>query len=129
MKNYKVVLIDDDQDFTEALRIFLEGRGMQVWVAGNGQEGLALAREVQPDIILLDIMMDYLNEGFVVAGEIKKDPVLSKKPVVFITGFEQHMEENLDTFSMALAEWNAAAIMSKPIEPAELAEKIQKILG
>ena len=57
MKGKKILLIDDEQDILEILSYNLEKEGYQVFMANNGNEGIAKAKEIIPDLILLDVMM------------------------------------------------------------------------
>ena len=60
----KILMIDDDTDFTAGMRILIESRGHQFFSALNGEDGLKRVKEVKPDLILLDVMMDTRTEGF-----------------------------------------------------------------
>jgi DNA-binding response OmpR family regulator len=60
----KILMIDDDPDFVASLTIFLEANGHTVFTARNGVDGLARVKDVGPDLILLDVMMDTRTEGF-----------------------------------------------------------------
>jgi CheY-like chemotaxis protein len=66
-----VLVIDDDTDFTTAVRVVLEGEGYRVVTAASGREGLRLLRESPPDLIILDVMMESLTEGYGVNEAIK----------------------------------------------------------
>ena len=63
MANEKILIIDDDDDLVHALRLPLEAAGYKVSRAANGNEGLQKIKEVQPDLIILDVMMDTTTEG------------------------------------------------------------------
>lgn len=60
----KILIIDDDADYIHGLRIFLESAGHHVSIANSGTEGLKRVKEVQPDLIILDVMMETRTEGF-----------------------------------------------------------------
>jgi CheY-like chemotaxis protein len=60
----KILMIDDDPDIIEALRILLESAGHELYAAQSGVEGLERLREVDPDLIILDVMMDTATDGF-----------------------------------------------------------------
>ena len=60
----KILMIDDDTDFTAGMRILIESRGHQFFSALNGEDGLKRVKEVKPDLILLDVMMYTRTEGF-----------------------------------------------------------------
>ncbi|HQP91654.1 MAG TPA: response regulator [Candidatus Omnitrophota bacterium] len=69
----KVLVIDDEPDIREIVRIYLNDEGFDVIEAENGHDGIIKAQELKPDLIVLDIMMPGIN-GFEVAKHLKDDP-------------------------------------------------------
>ncbi len=67
----KVLMIDDDTDFVTGMRILFESRGHQFSAAFNGEEGLARVKDIDPDLVLLDVMMDTRTEGFHVSLRLR----------------------------------------------------------
>lgn len=67
----KILMIDDDTDFVTGMRILLESRGHEVFAAFNGEEGLTRVKEVNPDLVVLDVMMDTRTEGFHVSLRLR----------------------------------------------------------
>ncbi len=67
----KILMIDDDADYVMGLRILLESRGHQFFSAASGDAGLERVKEVNPDLILLDVMMDTRTEGFHVSLRLR----------------------------------------------------------
>ncbi len=67
----RILMIDDDDDFVVGMRILLESRGYEFFAASNGTEGLARVKEINPDLILLDVMMDTRTEGFHVSLRLR----------------------------------------------------------
>lgn len=67
----RILVIDDDTDFVTGMRILLESRGHEFAAAYNGEEGLARVKEVNPDLIVLDVMMDTRTEGFHVSLRLR----------------------------------------------------------
>jgi CheY-like chemotaxis protein len=129
MQNRNILLIDDDRDFVESTKTFLEGRGYTVDTACNGTEGLGKIKAGGPDLIVLDIMMDNDAEGFNLAYELKKDEARRKIPIVIVSGFSQHLSDKMDDFQFILGqEWPADAFLEKPIDLKELARTIGQIL-
>ncbi len=129
MKNGKILLIDDDRDFVQSTKAFLEGRGYKVDTACNGTEGLGKITSGAPDLIVLDIMMDNDAEGFNLAYELKKDDARRKIPIVIVSGFPRHLSDKMDDFQFILGqEWPADAFLEKPIDLKELAGTIGRIL-
>ena len=80
----RVLLVEDEQDVAELIRYNLTKEGYDVVMTANGADALRLARERQPDVVLLDIMVPQLN-GWEVCRRLKKDPELSAIPVIMVT--------------------------------------------
>ncbi|MBK7047175.1 MAG: response regulator [bacterium] len=74
MSERTVLVIDDDIDLVEIIRVTLEREKLRVIDAQNGERGFALAKEQRPDLILLDVMMGTVDEGFQVAYRLRSDP-------------------------------------------------------
>ncbi len=81
----KVLVIDDDLTITDLIKTVLGRDGYQVYVANSGHQGIALARQVGPNLILMDIMMPDLD-GYEATKQLKADPRLHAVPVIFLTG-------------------------------------------
>jgi CheY-like chemotaxis protein/anti-sigma regulatory factor (Ser/Thr protein kinase) len=84
----RVLVIDDNNDAANALRLLLENDGHEVKVAHDGAAGLELAREYRPDYLLLDIGLPRLS-GYEIAASVRSDPRLSSTTIVAITGYGQ----------------------------------------
>jgi signal transduction histidine kinase/CheY-like chemotaxis protein len=110
-----VLVIDEDESVQKALTKILEPEGFSVISARTGQDGLRLARERNPKIIILDILMPDMD-GWTVLKELKQDPHLSAIRVVLLT-----MTDDKET-GFALG---ASAFINKPIEQDQLLEAIQ----
>jgi len=67
----KILMIDDDTDFVTGMRILFQSRGHEFFAAFNGDEGLARVKEINPDLIVLDVMMDTRTEGFHVSLRLR----------------------------------------------------------
>ncbi|MDD5226988.1 MAG: response regulator [Candidatus Omnitrophica bacterium] len=83
----KILIIDDDADIVEAMRLVLEKRGHKVSVAVDGNEGLEKARTEKPDVIILDVMMPGLD-GFEVARELKGDAQTRNVSILMLTAIK-----------------------------------------
>ena len=81
----KVLIIDDDADFTEAVGVYLEIHGYQVISAPNGREGLRLAKAEAPDVVLMDVVMDERTEGFFTLQQLRRTPGLEHTPVFVVS--------------------------------------------
>ena len=124
MKKKKILIIDDEKDFTELVKLNLEATDKYiVWAENKGAAGLAVAREFEPDLILLDIMMPDIG-GDQVAHQIKDDPSVKNIPIVFLTAVAE--KENV-------ASWGRYFIpgypfIAKPVSAKELIGCIEENL-
>jgi len=125
-ENPKILLIDDDVDFVEATKIVLESKPYEVIVAYNGNDGLRKAREENPDLILLDIIMPG-KDGFTTAEQLKKDAKLKKIPVLVLTSYAEKGGESSIAASGGLT-LETEDYIDKPISPKELLKRVEKYL-
>ena len=125
-ENPKILLIDDDVDFVEATKIVLESKPYEVIVAYDGDDGLRKAREENPDLIILDIIMPG-KDGFSTAEQLKKDSELSKIPVLVLTSYAEKGGESSIAASGGLT-LETEDYIDKPIRPEELLKRVEKYL-
>jgi two-component system alkaline phosphatase synthesis response regulator PhoP len=125
-KKAKILLVDDDVDFVEATKIVLESKPYEVIVAYEGGEGLQKARKENPDLILLDIIMP-VKDGFTAAEQLKKDPQLSKIPVVMLTSFSTRGAGTGIPRSRG-ATLEVEDYIEKPVTPEELLRRVETYL-
>jgi two-component system, OmpR family, alkaline phosphatase synthesis response regulator PhoP len=120
----KVLVIDDDPDFVDAIVNVLDAKGYEVDSAPNGKIGLAKAKEQKPDVILLDVMMTTKSEGFDVAREINKDDQLKGVPVILVTGVRKEM--SLPFGFEPDEDWlPVKGVLEKPVKPEILLKAIE----
>jgi two-component system alkaline phosphatase synthesis response regulator PhoP len=120
----KVLMIDDDPEFVDAITNILDAKGYDVVSAGDGKDGVAKAKKEKPDIILLDVMMTTKSEGFDVARELSKDANLKGTPVIMLTGVRKEM--NLPFGFEPDADWLPVAVfLEKPVKPEVLLKTIE----
>ena len=122
----KILIVDDDIDFVESTKTILESKPYEVIVAHEGEEGLKKAREENPDLILLDVIMP-VKDGFTAAEQLKKDPQLKKIPVIMLTGFSSKRQESSIPVSRGFA-LEAEDYLEKPVSPEKLFAAIEKCL-
>lgn len=122
----KILLVDDDPDFVESTRTVLETRPYEIIVAKNGDEGIRMAREKKPDLILLDIIMP-VKDGFTAAEQIKKDEELRKIPVLMLTSFAQRVGETSIPVSRGF-DLDTEDYIDKPVTPKQLLDTVAKHL-
>jgi DNA-binding response OmpR family regulator len=118
----KVLIIEDEKLIIVSTQMVLEAAAFKVESATNGEEGIARAREIKPDLILLDIMMPGID-GWETLTRLKRDPETANVPVIIFTARE-HTRGHQKS-----AEMGAADYFRKPFEPDELIEIVEKHIG
>jgi len=112
----KILIVDDDADFVEAMSTLLEAKGYEVVSADNGTDGFKKAKNESPQIILLDVVMAHKSEGFHIARDLKDDEATKEIPVVMITGIRRDM--NLPFGFAPDTDWlPVRAVLEKPVKP------------
>jgi DNA-binding response OmpR family regulator len=126
-----ILIIEDDKDLVDTMRIVLESKAYQVRAAYNGKEGYAEIEKKCPDVIILDVMMSTDTEGFDLAYKLQRKPEYKKVPILMLTSFPQKMaEEGPEKFQHILGEdWPVTLFFEKPIEPEKLLSTIEEILA
>jgi CheY-like chemotaxis protein len=122
----KILIVDDDIDFVESTKTILESKPYEVIVAHEGEEGLKKAREENPDLILLDVIMP-VKDGFTAAEQLRKDPELSKIPVIMLTAFSSKRQESSIPVSRGFT-LEAEEYLEKPVTPDILLATVEKCL-
>jgi len=122
----RILLVDDDPDFVEATRMILEANSYDVIVAVNGDEGIKTARQENPDLILLDVIMP-VEDGFTAAEQLKKDPQLNKIPVIMLTSFSSMGQGTNIPRGRGLS-LETEDYLEKPVKPEELLKTIKQYL-
>lgn len=117
----RILIVEDDPRITAALKVRLNARGYEILTAGNGFEGLKLAMNSRPDLLLLDIMMP-MGMGFSVAERLKAVG-LGHIPIIFITASKR------TGLRRTAAKLGAAGFFEKPYDADELVSAIELILG
>ena len=84
----KILIVDDEQDIVESLKFVLEVSGYTCYCAFNGEEGLRMAKELSPDLILLDVMMPKIN-GYKISRLLKYDKKYKDIPIIMLTARSQ----------------------------------------
>jgi CheY-like chemotaxis protein len=118
-----VLVIDDDRDIREVAKASLElVGGFTVMTAESGQRGVAVAQEVRPDAIILDLMMPEMD-GQETLAQLKRDPGTACIPVIMLTAKVHARKRDL------VDRGNAAGILLKPFDPMLLSRQVCEILG
>ncbi len=118
MMDTKILLIDDDANTCDLIKIYLENEGYEVKVAGDGNEGLSFFKLYEPDLILLDIMLPK-KDGWQVCREIREQ---SSKPIIMVTAKSEVFDKVLGL------ELGADDFIVKPFNVKELSARVKAVL-
>jgi len=120
----KILVVDDDTDVVESVRFVLEKDGHEVFEANNRPDGMAQVAAVSPDLIILDVMMEFQDDGIAMAQELRRQgfakPILMLTSVGKATGLTFGKDDDVvpvDDFQ------------EKPVLPATLREKVRALLA
>lgn len=128
----KILVIEDDPDMIEALRMPLEASGHELIAAATGEEGLQKVKEVAPDLIILDVMMETTTAGFQVSLQLRSPDPQSEYaayrhiPILMLTAI--HTTTSL-RFGPDEAYLPVDDFVEKPIDPDVLLEKVHALIG
>lgn len=117
----KVLIIDDDVDTLKLVGLMLERQGYEIAVASNGTIGLKKAAEVNPELILLDVMMPDLD-GYEVTKRLRSDPALAHIPIIMFTA-KTMVDDKVAGFEAGVDDY-----LTKPTHPAELTAHVKAVL-
>ena len=120
-KTFKILLVDDEPDILEILSYPLKNEGFQVHTANNGLEAINIAKDIQPHLIVLDVMMPEMD-GIEACEIIRKDPKISNTLITFLSARGEDYSK--------IAGFNAGAddYVTKPIKPKVLVSKVKSLL-
>jgi DNA-binding response OmpR family regulator len=124
----KILVIDDDPDFCLAVRIVIEAHGFEMEEAATPEEGISKVLNVEPDLVILDIMMPTDYEGFDVAREIREKHKLIDLPILMLTSIHKTKKVPY-RFAPDESYLPVDTFLDKPIEPEQLVGIIQEMLG
>jgi twitching motility two-component system response regulator PilH len=117
-----VLVVDDSPTEQHVLRNILEKAGFRVETASNGQEGIAVAKRLHPDLILMDVVMPVLN-GFQATRRLRDDQETAAIPVIMVTTKDQETDK-----SWGLRQ-GAEAYLVKPVSGPDLLQRVEAVLG
>ena len=127
MPDRTILVVDDDIDLVEIIRVTLENQGYRVIDAQTGERGLELARTDAPDLIVLDVMMGAIDEGFQVAYQLRSDATTRDIPILMLTavgdrtGFAFDPDRDQDFLPVD-------EFLEKPVSPRRLVDLVRKHL-
>ena len=125
----KILIIDDDADFAECTRVVLESGDYVVSIAGDTAAGMKKLEMIEPDLIILDVMMENRAAGFIFARTMRKNPAYTHIPILMATsmaeqtGFSIPGDDPKHPVLLPVDEF-----MEKPLLPKELLAKVGELL-
>ena len=117
----KILVIDDDSAINELIKINLELQGYEVTQAFNGVEGFAKAKQEEPALIILDVMMPEVD-GFTVAQRIRQAQEIADTPILMLTALSQ-LNDKVNGFNIGVDDY-----LTKPFEIEELIVRVRALL-
>ena len=125
----RLLIIDDDVDVVAGVQTILGGAGWEVHSAPNGILGLEKAREVRPDLIILDILMPR-KDGLSTYEDLRKDEIVGSVPIVVMTSVSEKLGFSLTDDDMTVHYGRGPeAFLEKPVDPRQLLATIQSVLS
>jgi CheY-like chemotaxis protein len=122
-----ILIIDDDPDFVAAVGDLLETCGHRVRSAPDGRKGYELALAIEPDLILLDVMMTERTEGFFTLDRIRRTPALASTPVIVVSSI--YTEYPSFRVSPDTGWMPADLFLAKPADPERLIKEVTRLLA
>jgi len=129
----RILIVDDDPDFVKTTKMILLADGYEVNVATDGQQGLEMIKVIEPDLVLLDIMMESIFEGFSFLGTLRTSPDyarLKTTPILMIssvradTGSRFSFGDEEDMGDIPQPD----EYMDKPLKPKDLLQKVASLI-
>ena len=117
----KVLVVDDEPEAVELVEFNLKGAGYEVSTASDGAEALNKARRIQPNLVILDVMMPEID-GMEVCKLLRRDPATSNIPIIMLTAKASEVDRVLGL------ELGADDYVVKPFSPRELVLRVKKLL-
>jgi DNA-binding response OmpR family regulator len=117
----RILVVDDEPDLLELIEVNLKGAGYVVLVASNGKDGLQIARETMPDLIVLDVMLPELG-GLEVCKSLRRDPATGGIPILMLTARATEIDRVLGL------ELGADDYVTKPFSTRELVLRVKNLL-
>lgn len=118
----KILIVDDEQDIVESLKFVLESSDYTCYCAYNGEDGLKLAKEIMPDLMILDVMMPKIN-GYKISRLLKYDNKYKDIPILMVTARSQEEDKLIGE------ETGANEYITKPFDLDDVVDRVKKYLG
>jgi CheY-like chemotaxis protein len=128
-KSPKILFVDDDRDFLAAQTAFFGGRGYEVVTVDRVEGALEKISQERPDVIVLDLMMEHYDSGFVLGRKIRQDPAMSNVPIIMLSGVASATGHKFAGDTAALKDWiKLDAFLDKPATGRQLIKVVEEKL-
>ena len=129
-KSPKILFVDDDRDFLAAQVAFFGGRGYEVVTLDRVEGALERISQERPDVIVLDLMMEHYDSGFLLGRRIRQDPVMIEVPILMLSGVAAATGHKFGAEAAALKDWvKLDAFLDKPGTGRQLLKVVEEKLG
>lgn len=130
----KILIVDDDPDFVKTTKMILLADGYEVQVASDGKQGLEKIKEIQPNLVMLDVMMESIFEGFSLLGTLRTAPEYEDYRSIPILMVSSVRSDTGSRFSFSDEEDMGDIpepddYMDKPLKPKQLLEKVATLIA
>lgn len=126
-KSANILIVDDDPDVREAVKIILETQPYELIFASNGEECLEQVKKNRPDLIILDLLMPK-KDGFEVIKELREHPSYPRIPILVLTAVKKEAAGRRYELETALR-MDVDDYIEKPIQPDDLIDRVKRILA
>lgn len=123
IRKKKIVVVDDDVNILQIIKLFLEKKGYSIVTVSKGLEAMVIIERERPNLVLLDITLDKNLSGEVIVHNIKENKNLCKTPIIMVTALA--CEESKEKF---ISQLGCSDYVEKPFDSEDLLNKIKRIL-
>lgn len=120
-----VLIVDDEEDVCELLRVLLEARGLVVETAGDGHQAIERIEQKCPDLILLDLKMPRLG-GYELFVRLRSDEKHKTIPIIVITALTQESDHNDEEWARRMG---AEGFLTKPLDMEDLGRRVEEFVS
>ena len=128
MGRRKILVVDDDVDWRDSLKVVLEQAGYDAHTAASRVEGMEKARTERPDLVILDVMMETWQDGFEMSRDLRRDPHLKGTPILMLTSIEETTGIELKSSAGDPVWLPVDRFLDKPVAPDTLLAEVEKLL-
>ncbi|MHC4693695.1 MAG: response regulator [Planctomycetota bacterium] len=128
MANAKILIVDDDPDYTKALQVILESGQYSVITAANRTEGMDNIKSDKPDLVIMDVMMSTWSDGFEMSRELKNDPQYKDIPILMLTAVKERTGLGFKSTAGDPVWLPVDSFLDKPVEPQTLLAEVEKLM-